>query len=623
MLRLKLHSARPPKTIPVKAPSSLFDSTSFSRGYFPAIPVAYSVLCHVIGFALLTVLSIYRRVPDPPIIADNITYIDIRLPKIPLFPTMIAPGNLGMRVPDPKPASRPKNATKPKFSDAKGFSYPGPQTIVSDPPNPTNLIHTVLQPDIENPPVLVPPLPLPNIVQVAEAIPDVPATPEPVPEFPTETKPPEVPKPEPPPVTPEPAMVMPALELAPQLRMEKPKIILSPSIPPLIEAKPSERREKIELPNLIKAPAFPPPPEPSPISKPVEAAQNQQEAAKEATESKPDERPKNPPNAEALSGIPKEKDLLSLTPIPTTTKEPVKWPEGEARGRFAISPESNLSPSEKDPGAKTGIPSESIGIGNKQSAANENSENSPNPVAVAVDKGSKTEDGKQSAGGSQGPISNRGNRSGVGSGNSGSGSGPGRGAGKSSAKKAFSGITIVGGSYEPGDNSDHSPVVPAHKPLQTAYGLSIISTENSGGGLPFFGVFSHEQIYTVYLDMRHVEEDKDPSWTLEFAVIRGSSGSPSAGTNQQGLVLPFPAEKVRPAFPVDVVRKHLGKMVIVYGVVNAEGKLEQVTIKDSPDGSLNEPLTKALSAWVFRPAQLNGETVAAKLLMGIPLWLPQ
>ena len=54
---------------------------------------------------------------------------------------------------------------------------------------------------------------------------------------------------------------------------------------------------------------------------------------------------------------------------------------------------------------------------------------------------------------------------------------------------------------------------PAH------YGqLSVVSTENSGGGLPYFGVFSDEQIRTVYLDMRQRETDETPLWILEFAV---------------------------------------------------------------------------------------------------------
>jgi hypothetical protein len=51
--------------------------------------------------------------------------------------------------------------------------------------------------------------------------------------------------------------------------------------------------------------------------------------------------------------------------------------------------------------------------------------------------------------------------------------------------------------------------------------------------------------------------------------------------------------------------------------------LEQISVKESPDVLLNEPVVTALSKRTFRPAQLNGEPVPAKVLMGIPLWLPQ
>jgi hypothetical protein len=163
--------------------------------------------------------------------------------------------------------------------------------------------------------------------------------------------------------------------------------------------------------------------------------------------------------------------------------------------------------------------------------------------------------------------------------------------------------------------------------LQTSYGLNIVSTEGSGGGLPYFGVFSHEQIYTVYLDMRRTETDSAPSWTLEFAVLRGTAAQADAAVNpsrsQEGLVLPFPAVKEQPALPAELVRRYLGRMVIVYAIINIEGKMEQMSVKDSPDALLNEPVLSALSKWVFRPAQLNGETVPAKVLLGIPLWLPE
>ena len=35
-----------------------------------------------------------------------------------------------------------------------------------------------------------------------------------------------------------------------------------------------------------------------------------------------------------------------------------------------------------------------------------------------------------------------------------------------------------------------------------AYGMTIASTAESGGGLPDLGVFAKEKVYTVFLDMR-------------------------------------------------------------------------------------------------------------------------
>jgi TonB family protein len=154
----------------------------------------------------------------------------------------------------------------------------------------------------------------------------------------------------------------------------------------------------------------------------------------------------------------------------------------------------------------------------------------------------------------------------------------------------------------------------------------VISTEDSGGGLPSFGVFSNQPIYTVYLDMRQTENDSCPSWTLEFAVISEPDKSANAADQSrslQGLVLPFPALKERPVLPAELVRQHLGKMVIVYGVVNTGGEIEQLSVKESPDALLDQPVLDALSRWKFRAAQLNGDPVSVKLLLGIPLWLPQ
>jgi hypothetical protein len=165
------------------------------------------------------------------------------------------------------------------------------------------------------------------------------------------------------------------------------------------------------------------------------------------------------------------------------------------------------------------------------------------------------------------------------------------------------------------------------RPLQTSYGLTVIATGTSGGGLPHYGVFTHEEVYTVYLDMRRTETDTAPSWTVEFAVHQDTA-SPAKGTNNadgaiQGLALPFPAFKDLPSLPVELVRKYRGKMVVVYAVINVDGKMEQLSVKESPDAQLNAIVLTALKKWIFRPARLHGNPIPVKALLGIPIWLPE
>ena len=87
-------------------------------------------------------------------------------------------------------------------------------------------------------------------------------------------------------------------------------------------------------------------------------------------------------------------------------------------------------------------------------------------------------------------------------------------------------------------------------------------------------------------------------------------------------MLPVPIVKEPPVLPLELVRVHIGEMAIVYSVINTEGKMEQMSVLQSPDPLLNRPVLDALSQWVFRPGLLNGAPVAVKALMGIPLWLP-
>jgi hypothetical protein len=310
-----------------------------------------------------------------------------------------------------------------------------------------------------------------------------------------------------------------------------------------------------------------------------------------APTARPAPTPIAPTDNRLLSALDSTQNLLTLSPTPARRDQPAVIPAGEARGQFAISPQPNLTFPGTEPGTKAG---------------NGNAGGAGNPTA-----------GNAVAANNAGPSASNSN----GSTNAAAGtrSGPGR--------DAFPGITILSGGDPPGASRNATPNAPQPgpipEPLQTSYGIMILASGRSGGGLPDFGVFSNEQVHTVYLDMRRTIQDPPISWTAEFGVpprpTTAQNERVAAVGSQQEVVLPFPITKERPVFPAELVRKYPGRMVIAYAVVTVEGKVEQLAIKDSPDPLFNEIVLSALKKWTFRPGRRDGEVIAAKLLLGIPL----
>lgn len=348
-------------------------------------------------------------------------------------------------------------------------------------------------------------------------------------------------------------------------------------------------------------------------------------------------------------------NLLALTPAPKPMTDPIEIPAAEARGQFEISPHPSPETSEPQPGSASGQ-------GDQYSDSRGDASGSP-PSQVTITFGSGNGEGSGNGGG-QMPGSQAGSGSGSGSGpGTGAGSGPGAGpfagitvvgglggAESSSSSQPFSGITVVGGipptdgstsgaasADEPfagittvggiadGEAAPNSALDdPTPRPVETQYGVVVLSTQDSGGGLPNVGVFSNERIHTVYLDMRHKDTDEDPVWTVEFAEPWDSEAEPTTvhkiDQGQRDFVKPSPAVKEKPELPQELVRQYVGSMIIVYALIDAEGKIEQLSVKESPDPLFNQPVLEALSKWVFRPGALNGKPVAVKALFGIPVW---
>jgi len=610
----------------VRRPAA-FSSANITGTYFPARGVPLSLIFHAIlavGYIFLPPLPKPLQPLPPP---EQIVMIDLNDPDALMYLPELGGGSQGMDLLEKKAEDSIKASSLSAAGGSKGLSYPGPQRIVSDPPEPTNEIQTILQPEIDNPTILTPLIPLPNIVQIAAASPVAETSSS------NATEPLQEPQPiEPQPEEPKP--VEPPRDLAPP---EEEANLVIPTLPPLE----IEQSLPLEEPPMV-VPLIPPPPEPIPEPKSEEQAAKPVEKPK--IEAKPAiiEENKNTSEME-LPDLPtggtNSRTLLALTPMPAQLEQNFDVPLGEARGRFAISPEPNPDTEYIKSGSKLETSEATSTVGTSTSAIPGNEAPGDATVVtlapIATNSGGNKDDNSPSIGATTRTASGSGTGTGVGSGK-GTGSGSGSGAGAGPGKGAFSGITIIGGAKSSrasttssGSSSGSSIKIlkSAPKPVRSSYGMTVISTENSGGGLPSFGVFGQERIYTVFLDMRETETDSIPKWTLEFAVIReeqAQDGTESnSSKNQQGLVLPYPMHKVQPTLPAELVRKYSKQSIIVYAIINVGGTMEQITVKDSPDPLLNEPVISALSQWAFRSATLSGESVAVKVLLGIPLWMPE
>jgi Gram-negative bacterial TonB protein C-terminal len=558
------------------------------RRYVPGRALFFSSLVHELALVVLLVLTfaISRTKLARPF--ENRQLVELGSKGGLVYLPVLGGGDEGKGREGGSPGLAVKKSPAPSRS-SKGVAFPGPQPILSNPPEPTTQAQTVLHPAPEKQSLLKQFVPLPNIVKMGHS----------------------------------------ALTL--------PKNLMAgtrPDLPDFHPAmKPSAAAPKIELPaSTPELAAIRPAPEPL-----------KHAAAK----------PMAAPKISRLATDGTDLDtIVSLSPTPTMPEPAPKLPEGEVRGRFAVSPEPNLT-KEPTPGSLPQGSAGSPAIGNKpdthagnavggiQIGAGNGTANQAAavPGGGGVGSGIGTGQGSGKGGTANGTEEARGSASGPGVGaGPGSTSAGGAGAGSGSGKGSLSGITIQGagntggsgtgsgsisglsvhganGSYGSGVSVKANASI-VRFPSQTAYGMTVVSLAESGGGLPDFGVFKEEKVYTVYLDMRQTTDDPAPSYTLQYAPMLSAG---QATTDQGPLTPPYPLNKPVPPMNSELMRRYLRDVVIVYAILQSDGKLQQLSVMQSPDARFNPPILATLRLWTFRPAQMNGKPVGVKVLVGIPV----
>ena len=531
-------------------------------GYRPGRSFGFSVLAHQIAFLLILITSgrfafVHAAEVVPP---------DLQSAKSegPLYLPAIGGGNEGDGEKGGGAGSTAEASTGLRARSHKGFAYPGPQPLVSAPPMAKLGIQTILQPMLKNPPILHQTYALPNL-----AIAPAPAPPEP----------------------PKPVMKVQSGRLA--VRPVE-KIVKAPKVTlPVAESS--------AMPDLTTdAGPMPQAPPPKPIPQPV--------------------RPSDVPvNSRGQQG------LLVLNAIPPPPDVIAKVPLGEARSLFAVAPGESTVIADPSAGSRggggsakstgNGTPSDNANgdaIADVPSGGGSGMGSSGSGVGSGAKYGNGTGTGLNS--GVDGSGAGRGSAAGTGTGSgTGNALGSGKGAGSAAGAGGFPGISIRGGNYGNGSGGIHPKLTPRN---QTSYGMTITSTASSGGGLPDFGVFQNQKVYTVYLDMRVGDDDTVPSWTLQYAPLQPTVTQSGA---QKQPTPPYATLKQVPELTPEQTAACAGKMIVVSGVLTADGKLEQLSVKKTPDPQVNSIVTDALGNWTFQPSQIEGKPIALKIMMGIRL----
>ncbi|MBV9181923.1 MAG: hypothetical protein JO356_11485 [Acidobacteria bacterium] len=587
---------------------------TFKFGYLPGRGLLYSAISHEVVLFLLFLLVTYGL----PAARSQKLIVRMNSQDHLIYLPEVGGGSEGQKSPGGG-KSAPQEPSAAPARASKGFAYPGAQTILSDPPNPTNAFQTIQRPLLVHPEMIRKLVPLPNIVQMAETrLPSDLVAPEPLlPQHQEIAKPLRV------------------KQDATTHRSAKWKIPVTDA--PKLEA-------KADMPKLPSAE------EPLPQAPKVEPQTKQEEEKRQVEQPSPKpikvtaekraekaEKQVSPPSAAQVARMEmhgKDKEpLLALSPMPLPQAANAKVPAGEARGRFAIAPGGTLNPNSITPGKASVTPSLPAGTGQERlqaanAAADSNSGTGAghNPSAGGGSGTTKGGSGEGSTGtgtgsggtagpgaGGQGSGRGRGSKGNGAASKGGAGNGTGSGAGSGSGTGAFPGITIQGGEEGNNSNTEKSPAFTVEP--QTTYGMTIVSTASSGGGLEDFGVFENERIFTVYVPMKRGPDEEDPTWTLQYAVLKDNPATTADGQ----VSAPTPVAREWPQVPADLEKKYAQSQVVLYAIVDKEGKVSRVTVKQTPDPRVSTPIAEAFQKWLFRPALLNGQPVSVKILLGIPL----
>src|SRR6266568_5354005 len=150
-----------PKERPAPPPPLSFREIGY--GYRTGRSFGYSVLLHELVVVMVLFSSHFAFVRSVEVVRPRLETA-VPVGKVLYLPTL-GGGSEGAGKTGGGAGSEPELSQGVRARSRRGFAYPGPQPMVSDPPRATLGIQTILQPALKNPPLLRQFIALPKVAQ--------------------------------------------------------------------------------------------------------------------------------------------------------------------------------------------------------------------------------------------------------------------------------------------------------------------------------------------------------------------------------------------------------------------------------------------------------------------------
>jgi hypothetical protein len=575
---------------PILSTPKLADATGLSARSLPS-----STCVHVVVIIAVLLLGL------APITVEGPSHLRQRLQSVELQPqneddAPVLPEMQSSSASASSPASASLRSGPGRNAASSASSMPlihqRRQHIISNTPDATNPVQTILQPDIPNPPRLAKTLPVPSMVRMAPMRQHVPTLTAPTLSAIVKPAAPPTPAPAPQPALPkvQPANVdTVALTSATEL-VDSPKIAAYKSA------------------GRTYQPPKPPPPPP---------AATRPSAPAVAANSAP-----NPPSNATPAGGTDSRNLLVVNALEVqSTLSERDIPAAEIHGRFEVTASPSLPEAPTTGGSSSSAGVSGSGVANSGNGAGKGAATSKSASGAGTGgtHGNGAGTGTANiAGSGAGHGTGLGNGTGNGTGHAsspGMGNGTGNAPAGGNGSAPFSGMTIVGGTSGDGMRSPPADIATVNpNDPRASYGMTILSHGSSGGAVRDYGVFTGGPVYTVYLDVSKLGVH-GARWSFQY----GASRDDRIAHPGVPLTPPLPQDERLPQLPSALVAANVGRVVVIQANLKADGKLDGFHVLESPDQRLNEGIIASLTHWYFDPAAMGSDKIAVKVLFGIPI----